>query len=182
APFPTRRSSDLQKIFYLFIRFGHRNDHCGLDCLGDRRDRVSSAQGTEGRPATNVLRFAIPCGRRIEMRVSREKIFHDPAPRISAPPRAFHETWYLKLNLPQSEAALWLQFHLLISVNGFRKNLEIQAAFFDPAQAPGTRITSLRQIYPLTEGITRLALSANTLSVQGIQFSREKTEGILRAR
>ncbi len=42
----------------------------------------------------------------------------------------FQEVWYLKLNNPASDRALWLRFTLLLSKNGFRKISETWAIYF----------------------------------------------------
>lgn len=47
---------------------------------------------------------------------------------------AFHEVWYLKLNDPANQRALWLRFVLLISGNGFKKISETWGVFFQRGQ------------------------------------------------
>jgi hypothetical protein len=49
---------------------------------------------------------------------------------------AFHEVWYLKLNDPVTQRALWLRMTLLISANGFRRIAETWAVYF---QRNGTK-------------------------------------------
>jgi len=44
--------------------------------------------------------------------------------------KAFQEVWYLKVNDPAANRALWLRFTLLISANGFRRVAETWAVHF----------------------------------------------------
>ena len=64
--------------------------------------------------------------------------------------RAFHEIWYLKLNDPVSQRALWLRFTLLSSGNGFKRVAEVWAVYFHRTPNREVKKVALKQAYDLS--------------------------------
>jgi hypothetical protein len=60
-------------------------------------------------------------------------------------PEALQEKWYLKLNDPKTQRALWLEWDLLTSKNGFKRSAEIRAIFFERGQNREVKKTALKQ-------------------------------------
>jgi hypothetical protein len=89
--------------------------------------------------------------------------------------RAFQEVWYLKVNDPASNRALWLRLTLLISANGFRRVAEAWAIHFQRSSS--------------NQEVTKLALKQThdlgsfscdpdgTLRVGECEFSPARTRG-----
>ncbi len=63
--------------------------------------------------------------------------------------RGFHELWYLKLNDPVSQRALWLRFTLLRSGNGFKRIAEAWAVYFHRTSNREVKKVALKQSYDL---------------------------------
>ena len=63
--------------------------------------------------------------------------------------KGFQEVWYLKFNLPNTEAALWLRFTLLSSSNQFRQVAELWGIYFDH-QNGVTSKTGLKQTFSIS--------------------------------
>lgn len=62
---------------------------------------------------------------------------------------AFQEVWYLKLNDPASQRALWLRMTLLISANGFRQVAETWAVYFQRGANREVSKLALKQTHDL---------------------------------
>ncbi len=58
---------------------------------------------------------------------------------------ALQEKWYLKLNDPLQPRALWLEWDLLTSKNGFKRTADIWAIFFEREPQQEVKKTALRQ-------------------------------------
>ncbi len=61
----------------------------------------------------------------------------------------FQEVWYLKLNDPAAQRALWLRFTLLSSVNGFRRLAETWAIYFQRNEQREVTKLALKQSHDL---------------------------------
>src|SRR5438874_1940451 len=64
-------------------------------------------------------------------------------------PKAFHKNWYLKLNDPLTQRALWLRFTLLSSGNGFKRIAETWAVFFQKSPNREIKKIALKQTYDI---------------------------------
>lgn len=66
-------------------------------------------------------------------------------------PKGFQEAWYLKLNDPSGQRALWLRFLILTSRDGFRQATEAWALYFS-RQGSGREMqkVALKQTFPLS--------------------------------
>jgi hypothetical protein len=89
---------------------------------------------------------------------SRDKKPTDPAqlnrplwnPTAPRGRKAFQEVWYLKVNDPDTNRALWLRLTLLISANGFRRIAETWAIFFQRNSTKDVTKLALKQTYDLS--------------------------------
>ncbi len=70
-------------------------------------------------------------------------------PHWSPETRPFQEVWYLKLNDPGNQRALWLRFTLLVSHNGFKRVAETWAIFFQRNPAKDVTKTALKQTFSI---------------------------------
>jgi hypothetical protein len=64
--------------------------------------------------------------------------------------KGFYDVWFLKLNDPLTQKALWLRFSSLGSSNGFRRVAENWAIFFQRTAQDEVKKTALKQSYDLS--------------------------------
>ncbi len=81
----------------------------------------------------------------------------------------FQEVWYLKVNDPSTQRALWLRFTLLSSSNGFRRVSEVWALSFsrNPETREVTKV-ALKQTFELS---SFSALQGKTESESGVRIN-----------
>ncbi|MBI4924385.1 MAG: hypothetical protein HY843_00555 [Bdellovibrio sp.] len=66
--------------------------------------------------------------------------------------KSYQEVWYLKLNDPKTQKALWLRFTLLLTKSGYKKIAETWAIFFQKKEETGEiQKTALKQTFPISE-------------------------------
>ncbi len=63
--------------------------------------------------------------------------------------RAFYKNWYVKLNDPSQQRALWLRFTVLSSGNGFRRVAEVWAVYFQKLPNKEVKKIAVKQTYDL---------------------------------
>jgi len=63
---------------------------------------------------------------------------------------AFHESWFIKVNDPVNNRALWLRFALLVSRNGFRRIAENWGIFFQREKNREVQKTAFRQTHDIS--------------------------------
>lgn len=66
-------------------------------------------------------------------------------------PSAFYKYWYLKLNDPVSQRALWIRFTLLSSGNGFKRIAETWAIYFQRISPREVKKTAVKQTHDISE-------------------------------
>ncbi|MGK5087653.1 hypothetical protein WDW86_08855 [Bdellovibrionota bacterium FG-2] len=79
----------------------------------------------------------------------------------------FQEVWYLKLNDPSAQRALWLRFTLLVSHNGFKRIAEVWAIFFQRGLTKDISKIALKQTFSIEN-------FANNPSSTGIQIAQSE--------
>jgi hypothetical protein len=100
----------------------------------------------------------------------------NPAPvKGGRPPRAFQEVWYLKLNDPATNRALWLRLTILVSGNGFRRVAETWAIYFQRSANKDVSKVALKQTYDLSTFSSSDA--DGTLRAENFELSPEHTRG-----
>lgn len=62
---------------------------------------------------------------------------------------AFQEVWYLKMNDPATNRALWLRFSILVSHNGFRRLAEVWAIYFQRNSNRDLTKTAIKQSFDI---------------------------------
>jgi len=65
--------------------------------------------------------------------------------------RMHQEVWYLKLNDPGSQWALWLRFTLLVTANGFKQVAETWSIFSQRMPSREVRKVAAKQTFPIQE-------------------------------
>jgi hypothetical protein len=91
------------------------------------------------------------------------------------PPAAFQEVWYLKLNDPTHNRALWLRLTLLVSANGFRRVAETWGIFFQrSSNSREVTKVALKQTHDLS---TFKCSPDGTLQAENFELSPTHTRG-----
>ncbi len=92
--------------------------------------------------------------------------------------KSFQEVWYLKLNEPAQNRALWLRFTLLLSKNGYKKISEVWGIFFQKKENGEILKTALKQTFPLAcfKG------ENNKIQIQESFLTDHHTQGMIEAK
>jgi hypothetical protein len=90
------------------------------------------------------------------------------------PPGAFQEVWYLKLNDPTQNRALWLRLTLLVSANGFKRVAETWAIQFQRTSNKEVSKVALKQTFDLG---TFSCDESGTLRAENFELSPTHTRG-----
>jgi hypothetical protein len=90
--------------------------------------------------------------------------------RVSGP---FQEVWYLKMNDPAAQRALWLRFTLLVSDNGFRRIAETWAIHFQRQASREVGKLALKQTY----GIEAYSAVDGGIRIGESEFRDDRTRG-----
>lgn len=89
---------------------------------------------------------------------------------------AFQEVWYLKVNDPSANRALWLRVTLLISANGFRRVAETWAIHFQRSSSSSKEVSKLA--LKQTHDLKSFGYDADgTIRVAGCEFGPRHTRG-----
>ncbi len=65
--------------------------------------------------------------------------------------RAFQKVWFLKLNDPETQRALWLRFTTLSSRNGFNQSSETWAVFFQRSDGQDVKKIAVKNTYGIQD-------------------------------
>jgi hypothetical protein len=65
------------------------------------------------------------------------------------PPQSFQRSWYLKLNDPTKQRALWLRFTVLSTKNGFKRAAEVSAVVFQRQLDREIKKTAFKQTFEI---------------------------------
>jgi hypothetical protein len=105
-----------------------------------------------------------------------------PLPQVDLPlGTPFQEVWSLKLNDPAHHRALWLQFVVLVSRNGFRRIAESWGVFFH-REGPGAEVQkiALKQTYDLETHFERGA--EGQLKLGDCKLTDRSTQGKIQSK
>src|SRR5690349_18396893 len=80
------------------------------------------------------------------MRINMQTIEPQLNPQFS---KAFYRNWYLKLNDPKSQSALWLRFSVLSTKNGFKRIAETCAVYFERQTSKEVKKVAVKQTYDI---------------------------------
>ena len=88
--------------------------------------------------------------------------------------KSSYNVWFLKINDPSQQRALWLRFASLVSANGFRRVAENWAVFFQRTAQDEVRKTALKQSFDLATSMQKepqpdLQIGNSTLSAHRTQ-------------
>jgi hypothetical protein len=97
----------------------------------------------------------------------------------SARNAGFQEVWYLKLNDPAANRALWLRFTLLVSANGFKKVAETWAIYFQRNASKEITKLAVKQTHDLAAFSED---AAGTLRIGPCELGRERTRGTIQSK
>lgn len=100
------------------------------------------------------------------------------SPGASAQRGGFQEVWYLKLNDPFSNRALWLRFTLLISANGFKKVAETWAIYFDRKDSREISKVALKQTHDIQKFSNDFA-GSKSIRIGECELSDGHTRGMI---
>ena len=93
--------------------------------------------------------------------------------------RAFQKSWYLKLNDPTANRALWLRFNFLFSTNGFKKMGETWAIFFYRDSALEVKKMSIKQIF---EALPPPDLNSPQVKIGECELDDHQTRGTIQSK
>lgn len=95
-------------------------------------------------------------------------------PRESRARKAFQEVWYLKVNDPDANRALWLRLTLLVSANGFRRVAETWAVHFQRSQTREVSKIAWKQSHDLKSFSYG---EDGAIRIEGCEFGPARTRG-----
>jgi hypothetical protein len=93
---------------------------------------------------------------------------------------AFHEVWYLKLNDPASQRALWIRFTLLSSGNGFKRVAEAWAVYFHRDENREVKKVALKQTFDL--GAFKASPKNTVLKIGENELTSTSTQGFVQSK
>src|SRR4051812_13130609 len=92
---------------------------------------------------------------------------------------AFQKAWYLKLNDPSSQRALWLRFTILSSKNGFNRIAETWAIYFQRLSNREVKKVALKQTYDIRE----FSMNENSeVRIGDCELSQSFTRGLIQSK
>ena len=93
--------------------------------------------------------------------------------------RSFYKYWYLKLNDPNLQRALWIRFTVLSSRNGFKQVAELWAVYFQRISVREIKKIAVKQ----TLGIEAFSESESSIIRLGdCELSQRGTRGIIQSK
>ena len=96
------------------------------------------------------------------------------------PPQGpFQEVWYLKLNDPTHQRALWLRMTLLVSANGFRQVAETWAVYFHRVAGQEVTKVALKQSHEIK---SFSASDEGSLRIADCEFSPQRVRGRIQSK
>jgi hypothetical protein len=93
--------------------------------------------------------------------------------------RGFHEVWYIKLNDPITQRALWLRFSVLSTGNGFKKVAEIWSIFFERSSNREIRKIALKQTFDINAFSRQ---DASAIKIDHCELSHNHTRGSIQSK
>lgn len=93
--------------------------------------------------------------------------------------RSFQEAWYLKLNDPITQRALWLRFTLLSSRNGFKRVAETWAVYFHRGENREVKKVAIKQSYDLQRFS---ATDKPSIQIGGCELLPDSSHGSIQSR
>jgi hypothetical protein len=93
--------------------------------------------------------------------------------------KGFQEVWFMKLNDPTGNRALWLRFTLLVTRNGFQKISETWAIFFERERNREVTKRALKQTYPIS---SFQSPAPRTIRIGESSLSPEGTRGFIQSK
>ena len=93
--------------------------------------------------------------------------------------QTFHKNWYLKVNDPLAQRALWLRFSLLSSRNGFKRLAEVWAVFFQKNENREIKKIALKQTFDI-QSFSDLGNSG--IKIGSSELLTDKTAGSIQSK
>lgn len=94
----------------------------------------------------------------------------------------FQEVWYLKMNDPTSNKALWLRFTLLQSKNGFKRIAETWAIFFQKKDTREIQKIAVKQSHDLSSFKEIKTENLNGIQIGESELFDSKTQGKIKSK
>lgn len=93
--------------------------------------------------------------------------------------RRFQRVWYLKLNDPTSQRALWLRFSLLSSGNGFKRVAETWAVFFQRGPNREVKKIALKQVHDIR---AFSSIAQSIIRIEDCELLENQTRGLIQSK